>query len=112
MSTVEGELDIESLERQPLAESFHDDDDNDQKIVCSASFEDMEDSYLRYQTALWILYSLLLIFAWGIGILMLLYAPIRRYVLRQEFRSRLLYLTPNAIIYKVHFLSLLKKIFL
>ncbi|GAB4838101.1 hypothetical protein Ancab_027632 [Ancistrocladus abbreviatus] len=31
---------------------------------------------------------------------MLLYLPIRRYVLRKEFRSRKLYVTPNSIVYK------------
>ncbi|KAI3888194.1 hypothetical protein MKX03_012073 [Papaver bracteatum] len=32
---------------------------------------------------------------------MLIYIPIRRYILRDEFRSRMLYITPNSIVYKV-----------
>ncbi|RWW23387.1 hypothetical protein GW17_00012367 [Ensete ventricosum] len=32
---------------------------------------------------------------------MLLYLPVRRYVLRKDFHSRKLYVTPNAIVYKV-----------
>ncbi|CAA7395602.1 unnamed protein product [Spirodela intermedia] len=102
MGTVEQAVEIDFLERQPLAASSGGGEcDEEETVLCSASFEDMEDSFLRYQTALWVLYSLLLILAWGIGLLMLLYAPIRRYVMRREFRSRKLYLTPNAIVYKV-----------
>lgn len=102
MGTVERAVEIDFLERQPLAASSGGGEgDEEETVLCSASFEDMEDSFLRYQTALWVLYSLLLILAWGIGLLMLLYAPIRRYVLRREFRSRKLYLTPDAIVYKV-----------
>ncbi|KAJ8543364.1 hypothetical protein K7X08_005887 [Anisodus acutangulus] len=32
---------------------------------------------------------------------MLLYLPLRRYILRKDIRSRKLYVTPNAIVYKV-----------
>ncbi|TVU49620.1 hypothetical protein EJB05_00938, partial [Eragrostis curvula] len=35
------------------------------------------------------------------GVLMLLYLPIRMYICRREFRSRKLYLTTHAIVYKV-----------
>ncbi|XP_078432773.1 uncharacterized protein LOC144704285 [Wolffia australiana] len=95
-------VEIESAEGLQKAETSGGvEREEEEKVLCMASFEGMEDSFLRYQTALWILYSFVLILAWGIGILMLLYAPIRRYVLRREFRSRKLYLTPDAIIYKV-----------
>ncbi|XP_039071516.1 uncharacterized protein LOC120218679 [Hibiscus syriacus] len=61
----------------------------------------MEDYFVKYQTAQWVLYSLVLVLAWGIGLFMLLYIPVRRYILRKDIRSRKLYLTPNSIVYKV-----------
>ncbi|RLM97718.1 uncharacterized protein C2845_PM06G31870 [Panicum miliaceum] len=42
------------------------------------------------------------VLAWGVGVLMLLYLPIRIYVCRRDFRSRKLYLTPHAVVYKVN----------
>eukprot|EP01018_Ginkgo_biloba_P033926 Gb_09386 [translate_table: standard] len=71
------------------------------KILFRATFDDLENNYVNYDTVLWILISLLLILAWGAGILMLLYLPIRRYVLRQDILSRTLYVTSPAIVYKV-----------
>ncbi|KAK1315479.1 hypothetical protein QJS10_CPA06g02551 [Acorus calamus] len=61
----------------------------------------MEENYIRYQMSRWILYSLLLILAWGIGLFMLLYIPVRRHVIRRDFRTRQLYVTPDSIVYKV-----------
>ncbi|KAL2623410.1 hypothetical protein R1flu_003615 [Riccia fluitans] len=61
----------------------------------------MENNYVNYDTAQWILISLLLILVYGVGLLMLLYVPIRRYVVRQDIRTRKLYVTSNAIVYKV-----------
>ncbi|KAL0558583.1 hypothetical protein IC582_003160 [Cucumis melo] len=61
----------------------------------------MEDNFVKYHTAQWVLYSFLLILAWGIGLLMLLYLPVRRYILRKDLQSKRLYLTPNSIVYKV-----------
>lgn len=83
--------------------SFQEDDEGGDggRILYRASFEEFEESYVNYQTAHWILFSLLLILAWGIGLIMLLYLPLRRYIVRQEFRSRELYVTSNAIVYKV-----------
>ncbi|CAM6111330.1 unnamed protein product [Calypogeia fissa] len=71
------------------------------RILYRASFTEMEDSYVNYDTVQWILISLLLILVYGVGILMLLYVPIRRYVVRQDIRTRKLYVTANAIVYKV-----------
>ncbi|XP_027068628.1 uncharacterized protein [Coffea arabica] len=75
--------------------------DEEEPVLYTASFEEAEENFVNYQTAQWILYSLLLILAWGIGLFMLLYLPFRRYILRKHIRSRKLYVTPNAIVYKV-----------
>ncbi|KAK4785172.1 hypothetical protein SAY86_001861 [Trapa natans] len=69
-------------------------------VLYTATFQEMEENFVKYQTARWVLYSLLLILAWGIGIFMLLYLPVRRYILRKDIRSRKLYITPYAIVYK------------
>ncbi|XP_015954828.1 uncharacterized protein LOC107479203 [Arachis duranensis] len=70
-------------------------------VLYAASFVESEERFVKYNTVQWVLYSLLLILAWGIGFLMLLYLPVRRFVLRTDIRSRKLYLTPNSIVYKV-----------
>ncbi|GAB2290979.1 hypothetical protein Dimus_025237, partial [Dionaea muscipula] len=44
------------------------------------------------------LYSLVL--AWGIGVLMFLYLPIKRYVLEKDISSHELFVTPMEIVYK------------
>lgn len=77
--------------------------DEDERILYTGSFLEAEENFVKYKTAHWVLYSLLLILAWGIGILMLLYLPVRRYILRKDLQSRKLYVTPNAIVYKVKF---------
>ncbi|XP_057429630.1 uncharacterized protein LOC130722799 [Lotus japonicus] len=86
-------VEIESLEKSLLEE--------DEAVLYAASFREMEESFVKYQTMQWVVNSVLLILAWGIGVFMLLYLPIRRFVLRKDIRSRTLYLTPNAIVYKV-----------
>ncbi|GAA0169196.1 hypothetical protein LIER_40716 [Lithospermum erythrorhizon] len=73
----------------------------EESVVYTASFTEGEDDFINYQTALWISYSLLLILAWGLGFLMLLYLPLRRFILRKDIRSRTLYITPHSIVYKV-----------
>ncbi|XP_019708729.1 uncharacterized protein [Elaeis guineensis] len=103
MESPDETIEINILERRLLSGSTSNEyaSADDDTVLYSASFEEMEDNYVKYQTALWILYSLLLILAWGIGVFMLLYLPIRRHILRKDFRSRKLYVTTNAIIYKV-----------
>lgn len=91
---------IDRLERGLLVEHVSE-EESEEEVVYTASFEEAEDNFVKYQTARWVLYSLLLILAWGIGLIMLLYLPLRRYILRKDIRSRKLYLTPNAIVYKV-----------
>ncbi|KAK1551190.1 hypothetical protein Q3G72_031688 [Acer saccharum] len=93
-------VEVDSLERGLLS----DDDDlkaDDETILYTASFQEKEDNFVKYQMSQWVLYSLFLILAFGIGFFMLLYLPVRRYILREDIRSRKLYLTPNAIVYKV-----------
>ncbi|KAL9262273.1 hypothetical protein AKJ16_DCAP05696, partial [Drosera capensis] len=76
-------------------------DDDEEEVIYAASFAGMEESFVKYHTAQWVLYSLLLVLAWGIGLFMLLYLPVRRYVLRKEIRSRRLFVTNNSIVYQV-----------
>ncbi|XP_059633252.1 uncharacterized protein LOC132276026 isoform X1 [Cornus florida] len=99
-------VEIDCLERGLLSESGPREDceaaaEEEEPVLYRASFEEMEEKFVKYRTAQWVLYSLPLVLAWGIGLFMLLYLPVRRYILRKEIRSRRLYLTPNAIVYKV-----------
>ncbi|XP_007012576.2 PREDICTED: uncharacterized protein LOC18588237 isoform X2 [Theobroma cacao] len=104
MGTGDEVVEIESLERSLLSESITGEEGTeaeDESVLYTASFQEMEENFVKYQTAQWVLFSLLLILAWGIGLFMLLYIPVRRYILRKDIRSRKLYLTPNSIVYKV-----------
>lgn len=104
MGAEDAVVEIDSLERQLLPEengAGAGDGDGETPVLYTASFGEMEENFVKYQTAQWVLYSLLLILAWGIGVFMLLYLPVRRYILRKDFRSRKLYVTPNAVVYKV-----------
>lgn len=87
----------------PVAEFDGDESsvDTPRQILYMASFEELAAKNVQYDTVIWVLISLLLILAWGIGILMLLYLPMRRYVLQKDIASRKLYVTPNEIVYKV-----------
>lgn len=98
-TTMDEVVEIDTLEKNLLEEN----EGNVEEVLYAASFQEMEKNFIKYQTVQWILYSLLLILAWGIGLLMLLYVPVRRFILRKDIRSRSLYLTSNAIVYKVIF---------
>ncbi|KAH9325418.1 hypothetical protein KI387_005596, partial [Taxus chinensis] len=89
------------LLKDPVSQSEDEECGISVKTLYRATFDDLENNYVNCDTVLWILISLLLILAWGIGILMLIYLPIRRYILRQDIRSRTLYVTSHAIVYKV-----------
>lgn len=85
-------------------ESEPDDDeeaDTPEQILYMASFDELGAKSVQYDTIIWLSISLLLVLAWGIGIIMLLYLPIRRYVLKKEISSRKLYVTQDEIVYKV-----------
>ncbi|KAH7672761.1 hypothetical protein IHE45_09G078100 [Dioscorea alata] len=99
MASGDEAIEIASLERSLL--SGGDGDDDDGMIMYDASFEEMEDNYVNYHTTRWVIYSLLLVLAWGIGLIMLLYLPIWRFVLRKGFQSRKLYVSSDCIVYKV-----------
>ncbi|KAK2971832.1 hypothetical protein RJ640_000996 [Escallonia rubra] len=71
------------------------------EILYMASFEELAAKNIQYDTIIWLSISLVLVLAWGIGIIMLLYLPVKRYVLRKDISSRKLYVTPNEIVYKV-----------
>lgn len=71
------------------------------EIVYAASFEELAGNYIRYDTIIWLSISFVLVLAWGIGVIMLLYLPYRRYVLWKDLASRRLYVTSRGIFYKV-----------
>ncbi|XP_022156160.1 uncharacterized protein LOC111023112 isoform X1 [Momordica charantia] len=75
--------------------------DFSEQILYEASFEEFGRYSVQYDTIIWLSISLLLVLAWGFGIIMLLYLPYRRYVLQKDFSSRRLYVTPRKIVYKV-----------
>lgn len=72
------------------------------QILYSASFEELASNSIKYDIVIWLSISLLLVLAWGIGIIMLLYLPIRRYVIKKDLSSRRLYVTHTEIVYKVY----------
>uniref|UniRef100_A0A7C9EZ24 Uncharacterized protein n=1 Tax=Opuntia streptacantha TaxID=393608 RepID=A0A7C9EZ24_OPUST len=102
MGTIDDAVvEIESLEKGLLSpENGNGEEDDETEVLYTASFQEMEDNFVKYQTLLWMLYSLLFVLAWGIGLLMFLYLPVRRYILRKDIRSRKLYVAPNSIVYK------------
>ncbi|KAH7442217.1 hypothetical protein KP509_03G077300 [Ceratopteris richardii] len=90
----------------PRHQLLQDDDEGDEeeggaKILYRASFKERENALVRYETVQWVLLSLVLLLAWGAGLIMLLYLPFRRYAVRRDVQSRKLYVTTNAIVYKV-----------
>lgn len=78
--------------------------DSSEPILYLASFEGLAKNIIQYETVIWLSISLLLVLAWGVGIIMLLYLPVRRYILRKDISSRKLYVTPSEIVYKVNLL--------
>ncbi|XP_004953246.1 uncharacterized protein LOC101782328 isoform X1 [Setaria italica] len=70
------------------------------RVLYRASFQELMPGYLQYDTIIWAAISLLLVLAWGIGLLLLLYLPYKRYVLKRDIMSRQLYVTENNIVYK------------
>uniref|UniRef100_A0A0E0CNZ4 Uncharacterized protein n=1 Tax=Oryza meridionalis TaxID=40149 RepID=A0A0E0CNZ4_9ORYZ len=71
------------------------------KVLYRASFQELMPNYLQYDTIISAVISLLLVLAWGVGLLMLLYLPYKRYVLKKDILSRKLYVTENKIVYRV-----------
>ncbi|KAL1322197.1 hypothetical protein HN51_067120 [Arachis hypogaea] len=108
MGHADGLPELRSQKDQILAEPMSESGDDDkgqedylEQILYSASFEELASNSLKYDTVIWLSISLLLALAWGVGLIMLLYLPIRRYVLRKDLSSRRLYITPTEIVYKV-----------
>ncbi|CAN6329528.1 unnamed protein product [Urochloa humidicola] len=104
MGSPEERVEVDSLEKHLLAGLSSNDYNRsiEDEVLHYASFSEMEDNFVKYQIAQWVLLSVLLVLAWGVGVLMLLYLPIRIYVCRRDFRSRRLYLTPHAVVYKIN----------
>jgi len=104
MGLPDERVQVDALERHllgGLSSNYYNRSIEDE-VLHDASFAEMEDNFVKYQIAQWILLSVLLVLAWGVGVLMLLYLPIRIYVCRRDFRSRKLYLTPHSVVYKVN----------
>eukprot|EP00250_Pteridium_aquilinum_P032958 c5006_g1_i1 orf=133-975(+) len=105
MDSVDGRSEGDYLEAQlltdPVAQIEYEESAEGGKILHTATFADLERRFLNYETLQWIVISLLLILAWGVGVILLLYTPIRRYIMQRDFRSRQLYVTSEAIVYKV-----------
>ncbi|KAJ9539386.1 hypothetical protein OSB04_032119 [Centaurea solstitialis] len=92
----------ELLLSDPVSEMDGDEDgDVSEQILYSASFEEFASSIIMYDTIIWVSISLLLVLAWGVGVIMLLYLPMRRYVLSRDLSARELYVTPSEVVYKV-----------
>nr|CAD1844421.1 unnamed protein product [Ananas comosus var. bracteatus] len=89
----------ELLLADPVAEIDDDEEALSGKVLYRASFEDLAKNHVQYDTLVWFMISLLLVLAWGVGVLMLLYIPFKRYVLRKEISSRTLCVTENKIVY-------------
>lgn len=75
--------------------------DNPPKAVYAASFDELSSKHVNYDTVIWLSISVLLVLAWGVGIILLLYLPYRRYMLQKDIASRKLYVTSEGIVYKV-----------
>lgn len=101
----------ELLLSDPMSETDGDEDDDEavsRQILYVASFEEFASSILMYDTIIWISISLVLVLAWGVGVIMLLYLPMRCYVLSKDLGSRELYVTSSEVVYKVFEMLLLK----
>ncbi|XP_023764388.1 uncharacterized protein LOC111912884 isoform X1 [Lactuca sativa] len=95
---------VGSSKELPLADPVSELDGGDDvswEILYSASFEEFASSIVMYDTIIWISISLILVLAWGVGVIMLLYLPMRCYVLSKDISSRQLYVTPSEVVYKV-----------
>lgn len=90
----------EILLSDPVSE-LDGDKDEDVSILHTASFEEFASSVVMYDTIIWVSVSLLLVLAWGVGVILLLYLPMRRYVLSKDLSARELYVTPSEVVYKV-----------
>jgi hypothetical protein len=95
------------IEDDVAAEAGDEEAEADAKVLYRASFLELMPNYLQYDSIIWTLISLLLVLAWGFGLLLLIYLPYKRYVLKRDILSRQLYVTKNKIIYKVHSLAAL-----
>ncbi|XWS35767.1 hypothetical protein CRYUN_Cryun20dG0024100 [Craigia yunnanensis] len=105
MGHTDGLSELRSSKDKLLADPEEPEDDfqldSSDQILYTASFEELARNNLQYDTIIWVSISLLLVLAWGVGIIMLLYLPIRRYVLQKDILSCKLYVTPSEIVYKV-----------
>ena len=99
-----GLLENSDSSRRLLKDHVSSDDEESEtsrNVLYMSSFKELLRSHIQYDTVLWVLISLLLVLAWGIGVIMLLYLPRRRFILNRDLSSRKLYVTEDEIVYKV-----------
>jgi hypothetical protein len=58
------------------------------------------EKYISYKTWGWVLISLCMILAYGMGIFMLIYLPVMRHIWREEIKKRRLYVTSESVVFK------------
>ena len=75
-------------------------------IAYTTSFDELAKNNLQYNTIIWMSISLLLVLAWGVGIIMLLYLPFKKYVLHKYISSYKSHVTSTQTIYKVYIIFL------
>lgn len=90
----------EVLLEDPVAEAQHEEHEVPGNVLHRASFEELAKNHVQCDTVIWVLISLPLVLAWGFGVIMLLYLPVRRFVLQKDISSRKLYVTSDKIVYK------------
>ncbi|XP_057805675.1 uncharacterized protein LOC131020703 isoform X2 [Salvia miltiorrhiza] len=105
MGRAEGLLKLNSEKNLLLSDSgseleADEEADNPPRVLYAASFDELASKHVNYDTIIWLSISLLLVLAWGVGIIMLLYLPYRRYVLQKDVASRKLHVTSKGIVYK------------
>ena len=71
------------------------------QVLWSANQEGMESAYKKYHTTLWCLLGLVLIPAYGVGLLLLLWAPVIWLNARDGFRARRFYVTEKGIVLRL-----------
>lgn len=87
-----GMTDLESLEGREEEEHG--------RILYRASFEEQCELYVSYMTWLCFFISLAMIIMYGLGLLLLLYIPVARYIARRDIQTRRLYITAENVVYK------------
>jgi hypothetical protein len=71
------------------------------EVVFRASFETFESNYVNYRVLMWVGFSTIMILAYGLGLVMLLYTPMIAYIARKDIQATRLYITSENVVVKV-----------